>query len=161
VLSVSDLESSTRFYRDVLGLHVVARLEGTAQRSEMIFLRSSEESTNHHDLALIGNATASVASNEPPPGLFHVAFEVGTLDELEEMQGRLAAAKAFVAGIDQAVHLSVYGRDPDGIAVEILWRIPDTEWSYDDEMLRRPLDLDAARRRWGGLRTGAAAGVPA
>ncbi len=87
MLSVGDLESSTRFYRDILGLRVVARLPGTAQWNEMIFLRSSEESTNHHDVALIANATAPPAPRDAPvrPGLFHVAFEVGTLEELEKM----------------------------------------------------------------------------
>jgi catechol-2,3-dioxygenase len=127
----------------------------------MIFLRSREDSTNHHDLALITNATAAVAPGAPrASGLFHFALEVGTLNELEDMQMRLKKASALVASFDQGVHLSVYGKDPDGLSVEILWRAPDTDWSDDEEMLRRPLDLEAARARWGDLRTGAAAGVP-
>jgi catechol-2,3-dioxygenase len=64
--------------------------------------------------------------------------------------------------IDQGMHLSVYAVDPDGLEVEIIWRAPDGAWSYDDLMQRRPLDIDAARARWGGQRTtGSAAGAPA
>jgi catechol-2,3-dioxygenase len=154
VLSVTDLEVSARFYCAVLGLRAVARIEG------MVFLRSPADSANHHDLALIANASAEPVDGVP--GLFHVAFEVGTVDELEELADRLGSAGALGALLDQGMHLSVYGTDPDGLAVEIIWRVPNADWSYDDELSRGPLDFEAARRRWGGaLVTGEAAGVPA
>jgi hypothetical protein len=59
------------------------------------------------------------------------------------------------------MHLSVYGRDPDGLAVEIVWRVPAADWGYED-LWRRPLDFDAVKARWGStLATGCAAGEPA
>ncbi|MGC0416437.1 VOC family protein [Embleya sp. AB8] len=160
VLSVRDLDVSTRFYRDVLGLRVVARLAGTAHWPAMAFLRSTPDSTNHHDLGLIANADAA-ADGLRRPGLFHAAFEVGTIDELQDLRHRLAAAGALGSDLDQGMHLSVYGHDPDGIAVEIIWRVPAEDWSYADELRRAPLDFDRARQRWGGrLATGSAAGAP-
>jgi catechol-2,3-dioxygenase len=162
VLSVSDLEASTIFYRDVLGLALVATLPGQANWNEMRFFRSSSSSTNHHDLAIIANATLPLPGRgqASAPGLFHVAFEVGTIIELEEVGARLKTADAFMNAIDQPMHLSVYARDPDGLPLEIVWRVPNSDWTYQD-LWRRPLDFDAAKARWGAnLATGSAAGEP-
>ena len=164
VPSVSDLEASTIYYRDLPGLRLVATLPATAHFSEMRFFHSEVGSSNHHDLAIIANATTKLTGRgEPtPPSLFHIAFEDGTLDELQDMQGRLQAAKAFAGSTHQAGHLSLYSNDPDGLAVEILWRAPRESWSYEDEMVRHPLDFDAVKKRWGGQRaTGSAAGEAA
>jgi catechol-2,3-dioxygenase len=160
VLSVSDLDASTHFYCDILGLSRVATLPATDTWKEMRFLRASGESLNHHDIALIANATLPLPGWGQPsaPGLFHVAFEVGTIDELEAMAGRLKTAGALMDAIDQSMHLSVYARDPDGLAVEIIWRVPNADWTYAD-LARQPLDFGAAKASWGGqLATGAAAG---
>lgn len=159
VLSVTDLDTSLRFYRDVLGLQAVADLPGGSGWPAMVFLRSTTPSTNHHDLALIANADAGRVKGAA--GMFHVAFEVGTLNELEAVRNRLQAAELLGAQIDQGMHLSLYCTDPDGIDVEIIWRSPDHAWSYDDDLARHPLDLEASRARWGGdLPTGSAAGTP-
>ena len=163
VLSISDLEASTRFYGEVLGLVLVATLPGQGNWPEMRFFRAPGDSTNHHDIAIIANASLPLPGwGQPaPPGLFHVAFEVGTIDELAAMADRLAAVGVQTEAIDQPMHLSLYARDPDGIALELVWRVPDADWDYRD-LWRRPLDLDAARARWGGaLATGSAAGEPA
>lgn len=163
VLSVSDLEASTRFYRDVLGLDLVATLPGQADWNEMRFFRAGGESSNHHDIAIIANATLPLPGWGQPsaPGIFHFALEVGTIDELQDMERRLQDAGAFMDSIDQPMHLSVYGRDPDGLPLEIIWRVPNADWTYAD-MWRRPLDFEAAKLRWGAdLVTGSAAGEPA
>jgi catechol-2,3-dioxygenase len=163
VLSVSDLEASTTFYRDVLGLKLVWTLLAAENWKEMRFFRAPGESSNHHDIAIIANATLPLPGWGQPstPGLFHVAFEVGTIDELEDMIHRLKEANALMEAVDQPMHLSVYGRDPDGLVVEIVWRVPKAGWS-DEDMWRRPLDFEATKSRWGGqLATGSAAGEPA
>lgn len=163
VLSVSDLDRSLGFYRDLLGLLAVAELPGSEHWPAMVFLRSAAASSNHHDLALIANADGPAASTSPQPaGMFHVALEVGTLDELATVHDTLSAAGVLKGSTDQGMHLSLYAVDPDGLEVEIIWRAPDGTWSYDDAMQRRPLDIDAARAKWGGLlATGSAAGAPA
>jgi catechol 2,3-dioxygenase-like lactoylglutathione lyase family enzyme len=163
VLSVSDLAASTIFYRDVLGLELVATLPAQDNWKEMRFFRAVGESTNHHDIGLIANATLPLPGWGQPstPGIFHVAFEVGTIEELESMGRRLKEANALIDAVEQPMHLSVYGRDPDGLALEVVWRVPNVDWSYED-LWRRPLDFDAVKNRWGGtLVTGSAAGEPA
>ena len=160
VLRVTNLEQSLAFYRDVLGLALVARLPKSAHSDEMLFLRSPHESGNHHDIALIGGAVpvSSGMGNPPQPGLFHLAFEVGTLNELEEVHEKLKKAGAFKFSADQTAHLSVYANDPDGLTVEVLWREPNSAWSYEEDMSRAPLDFSASREVWGGeLKTGVAA----
>ncbi|MYM26652.1 VOC family protein [Duganella sp. FT135W] len=160
VLRVTNLEQSLAFYRDVLGLALVARLPKSAHSEEMLFLRSPHESGNHHDIALIGGAVAVPGGmgTSTQPGLFHLAFEVGTLSELEEMHEKLKKVGAFKFSADQTAHLSVYANDPDGLTVEVLWREPNSAWSYEEEMSRAPLDFSASRKVWGGeLKTGAAA----
>ncbi|WP_327700928.1 VOC family protein [Streptomyces decoyicus] len=162
VLSVTDIEASIRFYRDVLGLTVVDTIPGPGPAPLMVFLRSSAESTNHHDLGLLANASMDASTEGTAPGLLHVSFEVGTLDELAAIKGKLEVAGSVKQCLDQGMHLSVYALDPDGIELELIWRLPEGSWSYDTENERKPLDLEKARARWGGnLATGAAAGIPA
>ncbi|WP_426197413.1 VOC family protein [Massilia sp. DWR3-1-1] len=163
VLSVSDLEKSTVFYRDVLGLRLVATLPAQDNWKEMRFFRAVGESTNHHDIAIIANATLPLPGWGKPsaPGLFHIALEVGTITELEDMGRRLKDANALMDDVYQPMHLSVYARDPDGLALEIIWRIPNADWTYED-LFRAPLDFAKAKERWGGnLATGSAAGEAA
>jgi catechol 2,3-dioxygenase-like lactoylglutathione lyase family enzyme len=95
VLSVSDLEASTSFYREILGLDLVATLPAHGDWKEMRFFRAPGASANHHDLAIIATATLPRPGWGQPsaPGLFHVAFEVGTLDELEQVGGRLHGSR--------------------------------------------------------------------
>ena len=162
VLSVSDLEVSTHFYKDVLGLELVATLPAQENWKEMRFFRAQGDSSNHHDLGLIENATLPMPSWGQPtaPGLFHVAFEVGTIAELEQYEIALRNANALIDRVYQPMHLSVYGKDPDGIPVEIIWRIPNTDWTYAD-LWRAPLNFDEVKQRWGETTaTGSAAGEP-
>jgi len=59
VLSVSDIRASARFYTEVLGLRLAAELPETPTWPAMVFLRSAHETTNHHDVGLIENATSA------------------------------------------------------------------------------------------------------
>lgn len=162
VLSVSDLEKSTVFYRDVLGFVLVTTLPAQDNWKEMRFFRATGESTNHQDIAIIANATLALPSwgQATSPGMFHMAFEVGTITELEEMGLRLKEVNALMDCVHQPMHLSVYARDPDGLALEIVWRIPNADWTYED-LWRAPLDFAKAKHQWGSLLTGSAAGEAA
>ena len=81
VLFVSDLDRSVDFYTRVLGFDVVAR----ETRMNAAFLRAAD-SANHHDLGLFG-----LGEGAPPPqrghvGLYHLAWQLDTLDELAELR---------------------------------------------------------------------------
>ena len=76
------------------------------------------------------------------------------------MRRRLDRRGALVGESDHRVSKSLYAKDPSGIEFEVMWRVPAEDWAAE---LRTgppigPLDLEAARARWGDRATGAAAG---
>jgi len=138
VLYVSNAKASAAFYTDVLGFTVRADMGGKA-----IFLRA-DGSDNDHDLGLF-----SVGQREKPAqsiGLYHLAWQVHTLEELVALRKRLVEAGALVGESDHGVSKSLYGRDVDGIEFEIMWAVPRADWPSDVGTWR--LDLDAALARW-------------
>jgi catechol 2,3-dioxygenase-like lactoylglutathione lyase family enzyme len=98
VLYVRDLTESVAFYTDVLRFRRIDEMtpDGFAGAA---FLRAPD-STNDHDLGLfeLGPAAGPSLAGRQPVGLYHLAWEVDTLDELEATAQRLAAAGA----LDQA-----------------------------------------------------------
>jgi len=153
VLYVRDLAASVAFYRDALGFEVRTEIPGRAA-----FLRA-QGTANDHDLGLF-----AVPDGAPPPGrylgLYHLAWEVGTLAELAETRAKLAALGALVGASDHRVSKSLYAKDPSGIEFEVMWRVPSDHWEAElasGEMIA-PLDIEAELARWGDQVTGAAAG---
>ena len=153
VLYVRDLAGTVDFYRATLGFEVRMEIPGRAA-----FLRAPG-SDNDHDLGLFEVAGASLPGS-PSLGLYHLAWEVGTLAELAEARDRLAERGALVDASDHRVSKSLYAKDPSGIEFEVMWRVPAEDWERElrgGEMIA-PLDLDGELARWGQRATGAAAG---
>jgi catechol-2,3-dioxygenase len=153
VLYVADLAASVPFYCDALGFEVRTEIPGRAA-----FLRAPG-SANDHDLGLF-----EVPGGQAPPGhylgLYHLAWEVGTLAELSDIRQRLAARGALVGASDHRVSKSLYGKDPSGIEFEVMWRVPAEDWEQEMSAgsMIAPLDLEGEIARWGDRATGAAAG---
>ncbi|MBE7190250.1 VOC family protein [Jatrophihabitans endophyticus] len=148
VLYVRDTARSVAFYRDVLGFEVVNRMGDRAA-----FLRAGG-STNDHDLGLFGIGTQAGASTagRSSVGLYHLAWEVDTLRDLDDMQARLAGAGALVGASDHSTTKSLYGQDPDGIEFEIAWIVPADlldEQALAGRLHIRPLDLSREIARYG------------
>ncbi|MBI5090463.1 MAG: VOC family protein, partial [Actinobacteria bacterium] len=83
VLWVRDAQASAAFYRDVLGFQIVADLGPQAA-----FLRA-DGSDNDHDLGLF-SVGARPAPPPHSPGLYHLAWQVHTIEELAAVRTRLA-----------------------------------------------------------------------
>ena len=96
----------------------------------------------------------------PSVGLYHLAWEVGTLAELADARARLADRGALVGASDHRVSKSLYAKDPSGIEFEVMWRVPAEDWEQEMRAggMIAPLDLDGELARWGDRATGAAAG---
>jgi catechol 2,3-dioxygenase-like lactoylglutathione lyase family enzyme len=156
VLFISDLRRSVEFYTEVLGF---TRVDMTPDRfTGAAFLRAPD-STNDHDLGLfaVGADAAPSPAGRGAVGLYHLAWEVDTLDELERTADRLARAGALAGSSDHGTTKSLYGKDPDGLEFEIVWLIPAD--LLDEEALRarkqiRPLDLEREKQRYGGQTRG-------
>ena len=154
VLYVRDLPATVEFYRATLGFEVASEMPG-----RMAFLRAPG-TANDHDLGLFALPDAAGPPDGPAVGLYHLAWEVGTLSELAEARARLAERGALVGASDHRVSKSLYAKDPNGIEFEVMWRVPAAEWEQETASgaMIGPLDLDRELARWGDLATGAAAG---
>src|SRR5207253_6945164 len=111
--------------------------------------------TNDHDLGLfeIGSAAAPSGAGRSTVGLYHLAWEVDTLEELERLQGRLVQAGALVGSSDHGTTKSLYGHDPDGLEFEIAWIIPADLLDDAARDARRRighLDIAKEKARYGG-----------
>jgi catechol-2,3-dioxygenase len=150
VLYVSDVARSVEFYRDVLGFRVVEDMAGLPGAA---FLQAAG-SSNDHDLGLfeIGAAAGDSMAGRATVGLYHLAWEVDTLADLEELARKLIAAGALVGSSDHSTTKSLYGKDPDGIEFEIAWIVPADALDDDARAGRariRPLDLAREAARYG------------
>jgi catechol 2,3-dioxygenase-like lactoylglutathione lyase family enzyme len=164
VLYVRDLAASVRFYTEVLGFRPVDMTpEGF---SGAAFLRAPG-STNDHDLGLFAVGTTAGASlaGRATVGLYHLAWEVDTLDALEETSAALAAAGALAGSSDHGTTKSLYGKDPDGLEFEIVWIVPADLLDEAALAARKRigrLDLAREKARYGGrTRGGIGISVPA
>ncbi|MFB4269232.1 VOC family protein [Nonomuraea sp. GTA35] len=160
VLYVRDVERSVAFYREALGFEVVMGMRGAA------FLQAPG-SSNDHDLGLfqVGEQASPSPAGRTSVGLYHLAWEVDTLEELERVQAKLAELGALVGSSDHSTTKALYARDPDGLEFEVSWLVPAS--LLTDEILAgrasiRPLDLNADKQRYGArTRGGVGVSVPA
>jgi catechol-2,3-dioxygenase len=150
VLYVRDAQAAADFYGRVFGFEIVSAEFG----GKAVFMRAAG-GDNHHDLGLF-----SVGPDAPRPprgstGLYHLAWEVPTIEDLVAAAAALEEAGALTGASDHAVSKSLYGADPDGNEFEIMWRVPREAWGEEEHRgVVRSLNLDAELKRWG--RAGAA-----
>jgi len=134
VLNCRDLERSIRFYTEVLGFQVSDVYPDEMVPGGMAFLRCN---TDHHGIGLVGGLDRAAANHD----LNHLAFEVGSLDEVLLAAKRLhehGATVDFEGRRRAGVQIAVEFRDPDGHRLEIYWGIdqvgsdgrvrPSSEW---------------------------------
>ena len=152
VLYVRDARATAAFYRDVLEFSTVIE----DPQGRFMFMRAPS-SPNHHDIAFfaIGAGAASSSAGRETVGMYHIAWEVPSLDELSKMRERLTAAGALVGASDHGANKSLYAKDPDGLEFEVMWLVPAHLWGAEEhEAIIRPLDLTAERRRYAELLAG-------
>ena len=140
-LTVSNLDRSLAFYRDLLGFEVSARYGDSA-----VFLSAGGY---HHHIGL--NTWAGVGATPAPKGhtgMYHVAFLYPSRHELAKVLKSLMDAKYPLDGsADHGVSEAVYLRDPDGNGVELYVDRPRKEWKVRNdgmvEMITEPLNIDS------------------
>jgi catechol-2,3-dioxygenase len=160
VLYVRDVERSVAFYREALGFKVVMGFQGAA------FLQASG-SNNDHDLGLfeVGAQAGPSGAGRTNVGLYHLAWEVDTLDELERISLKLSEMNALVGASDHSTTKALYAKDPDGLEFEVSWLIP-ADLLTDDVLNARagvkPLDIAKEKERYGAqTRGGLGISIPA
>lgn len=140
-LTVSDLDRSLTFYRDLLGFEVSARYGDSA-----VFLSAGGY---HHHIGL--NTWSGKDATAPPhghTGMYHVAFLYPSRLELAKVLKQLIDANYPLDGAaDHGVSVALYLRDPDGNGVELYVDRPRAEWKVANdgmvEMVTEPLDIQS------------------
>jgi catechol-2,3-dioxygenase len=150
VLYVRDARAQQAFYRDVLGFSTVIEHPG----GQFVFMRAPA-SDNHHDIAFftIGAGAGPSAAGRSTVGMYHLAWEVATIEDLAAMRERLAEVGALKGASDHGANKSLYAVDPDGLEFEVMFLVPATEWGDEEnEAIIRPLDLSREVERFGADR---------
>ena len=151
VLYVRDVERTRDFYEQVLGFRTLIWMPGQGAFFQ------APGSTNDHDLGVfqIGSAAGPSDAGRSTVGLYHLAWEVDTLNELERIRGLLEERGALVGASDHVTTKSLYAHDPDGIELEVCWILPasmvteDLKAQAQANPRPRPLDLEAEKARYG------------
>lgn len=128
-LTVSDLQRSIAFYRDILGLQLALEV---SQRNAAFFWIGDHSSPRRSMLGLWSVGTVPLGLN------LHVAFEVAAINDLLDAPKRLKdqgivplsffgkeSMEPSVIGWMPAA--AIYFRDPDGHLIEYLTMLDDKE----------------------------------
>ncbi len=150
VLYVGDVDRSVAFYTNTLGFEIAHAFPGAA------FLRA-KDSANDHDLGLFAIGAQTPGPQQGRRGLYHLAWQVDTIDDLAGIRGLLQTAGSLVGESDHGTSKSLYAQDPDGIEFEVMWATPQSAGPL--EMGTRHLDLLAEQTQWSGIATGHEANV--
>src|SRR3569833_1190283 len=111
-LRVRDIARAVHFYRDVLGLTL------KSQDTSRAFLGAREDAS--HEIALFELPPNSPGPEENRVGMYHMAWEMASFDELKRLHDRLLANNADIAGYSPR-QCNVMFRDPDGNELEAIW----------------------------------------
>jgi catechol-2,3-dioxygenase len=151
VLYVRDAARTAAFYREVLDFRIVLEMAGGGA----LFLQAPG-SSNDHDLGLftVGEGAGPTTAGHGSVGLYHIAWEVDTLDELDRIARRLRERGALVGATDHGTTKALYAKDPDGLELEVSWLVPAALITDDMRARMAPLDLAAERARFGGSTRG-------
>ncbi len=122
-LTVSDLDKSLEFYKDLLGFEVTQNL-GSA-----VFLSAGGY---HHHIGL--NIWSKDGARKPESGqigLYHFAILYPSRKELARVLKRLIEVKYPFGASDHGVSEALYLDDPDGNGVELYADRDKKDWTVD------------------------------
>lgn len=139
-LTVSNLERSLKFYKDVLGFEVTNRYGKSA-----VFLSAGGY---HHHIGLnVWQGEGIPPQPQGYAGLYHFAILLPSRLALAKVLKSLIDNKYPIEGAsDHGVSEAIYLRDPDNIGIEIYSDKPKETWKRNDdgtiEMVSEPLDVN-------------------
>jgi lactoylglutathione lyase len=131
-MTVSDLQRSIKFYRDIIGLQLALEISGR----NAAFFWIGDHSSRHSMLGLWSVGTMPLGLN------LHVAFEVAAIDDLLDApkilkdQGIVPLSFFGKESMEPSVigwmpAAAIYFRDPDGHLMEYLTMLDDHERRLD------------------------------
>ncbi len=125
-MATGDMDGTIRFWRDLLGMRLVAGLGGPGYR-HFFFHLSDKDLVAFFEWPGV-KPVPNKDHGRPVTGPFifdHVSFGVESEDELWELKDRLEAAGFHVSDvIDHGFIHSIYSFDPNGIPIEFSANVP-------------------------------------
>ena len=116
-LTVTDLDASAAWYRDVLGLVELFREDSPARRAVVFGFAGGGTA-----VGLVEHTPAGVPFDPTNVGLDHVAFSVPTRSDLDDWAARLdRLGVAHSGAIDVPPGAILNFKDPDGVALALFW----------------------------------------
>ncbi|MBI1929064.1 VOC family protein [Candidatus Poribacteria bacterium] len=139
-LTVADLDRAERFYTQILGFEVTARLG-----DEVVFMSAGGY---HHHIALnVWEGKNAKPRPRGTTGLYHFAIRFPNRLELAKVVKRLIDHGIKIDGAsDHTVSEAIYLRDPDGNGIELYADRERSEWfnrAGELMMTTEPLDMDS------------------
>ncbi len=144
-LATGDMNQTICFWRDLIGLRLVAGLGKPGYRqyffelgpyNMLLFFEWSQVQPlpeKDHGVPVQG-----------PFGFDHLALEVETLDDLWTLYDKLSAADFWVSEIlDHGFIYSMYAFDPNNIPIEFTWSVPNFNLRENPCMLDTQPDQEA------------------
>jgi catechol-2,3-dioxygenase len=112
-LRVRNLERAVAFYRDVVGLPLRSRYG-----DQVAFLGVREDAS--HEIALFALPEDAPGPEPTRVGMYHMAWEMASFEDLQRFHERLLANNARITGYSDR-QSNVMFLDPDGNENEALW----------------------------------------
>ena len=128
-LRVKDVDRAVQFYSEVLGLTV-------KNRGNVSFLGIREDAS--HELALFPLPESAPGPDPERVGMYHMAWEMASFAELEQLHKRLQASGTRIVGYADG-QWNVMFLDPDGNELEAIWEPSADELARSREPGATPL----------------------
>jgi catechol 2,3-dioxygenase-like lactoylglutathione lyase family enzyme len=117
-----DLEKTIRFYRDLLGMKLVAGIGHDGYRHYFLNCGNTLVAFFEYEGASPMKRKFPGKKTSEPMGFDHVSFTIGSREELFHLKDKLEAAGVEVHGaVDHGIIWSIYFFDPNNIPLEVSW----------------------------------------
>ncbi len=145
VIRVRDMDRSIAFYRDVLGLELVADYKWMA-------FFNSPGSDRSHELGLMRLGPDAPGPEQDRVGLYHFAWQVDELKQLEDFHRHAVEQDVHIVGYgDHGNSFGVYLSDPDGNEIEVFYELPRDQWTGEGlasgSKFPLPIDIEPVSAR--------------
>jgi catechol 2,3-dioxygenase len=142
-LAISDMDSASRFYKDIIGLSELHRRHDSVDlgiNSNILLRLESRPGGKQHPRT---------------PGLFHLAIRLPGRKELGHWLKHLIESHYPLGGAgDHLVSEALYLADPEGNGIEIYCDRPQDRWEYNENGIKMDtlaVDLQSLREQGGDM----------
>jgi catechol 2,3-dioxygenase-like lactoylglutathione lyase family enzyme len=138
-LVTSDMDATIRFYRDLLGMRLLAGLGSKGYRHYFFEISAADliaffEWPGAEKMPLKDHGVPV----KGPCAFDHLAIAVQDSEDLKTIKKKLSTAGFWVSEIiDHGFIHSVYSFDPNDIAIEFSWAVPEVDIRKRPQMLDR------------------------